>query len=62
LKPDLPELIDGLLIKVILREASEDETRQVEQWVSSGDANRLYFQHFKKNTKPFYSQLPYSSF
>lgn len=43
-----PDTIDGLLIKVILREASEEEVRQVDEWMSSSPANGLYFEDFKK--------------
>ena len=41
-------MIDGLLIKFILREASEGEMRQVDEWVSSSAANRQYYEDFKK--------------
>jgi transmembrane sensor len=40
--------IDGLLIKVILHEASDTETRQVEQWLAHNETNRQYFDHFRK--------------
>ena len=43
-----PDSIDGLLIKVILREASEEEVRQVDEWMSSSTDNRLYFEDFQK--------------
>jgi transmembrane sensor len=40
--------IDGLLIKVILHEASDTETRQVEEWLAHNERNRQYFDHFRK--------------
>lgn len=48
MKDNSPDSIDGLLIKVILREASEEEVRQVDEWMSSSAANRLYFEDFQK--------------
>lgn len=40
--------IDGLLIKVILHEASDTETRQVQEWLAHNERNRQYFEHFRK--------------
>jgi len=38
---------DDLLVKYLLNETSGEENRLVEQWISSNDANRIYFGHFK---------------
>lgn len=40
--------IDDLLIKVILREASEEEQQHVKDWVSISDANERYFEDFQR--------------
>lgn len=40
-------LMDGLLVKLILQEASEDEKLQVDQWLAESDENARYFSHFK---------------
>jgi transmembrane sensor len=40
--------IDDLLIKVILREASEEEQQHVQDWVSISDANERYFEDFQR--------------
>lgn len=39
--------IDGLLVKLILQEATEDEKSQVNHWLSESDENVRYFSHFK---------------
>src|ERR1700754_2259690 len=48
LKEHTSDMIDGLLIKVILREASEAEHLQVEEWIKASPANQHYFEQFKK--------------
>jgi transmembrane sensor len=39
--------MDDLLVKHLTGEATEDEMRQVEQWLARDEANRHYFDHFK---------------
>jgi len=43
--------IDGLLIKVILQEASEPETRQVEEWLARRESNRQYLSISERSGK-----------
>src|SRR5688572_19765465 len=40
-------MMDELLVKYLAEEATPPEQELVEEWVSSSEANRYYFQHFQ---------------
>lgn len=44
---DLHDMNDDLLVKYLLGELSERETRDVEDWILATPENRRYFEHFK---------------
>jgi transmembrane sensor len=41
------DMMDELLVKYLADEATPPEQQLVEQWISSSEANRHYFQHFQ---------------
>lgn len=43
----MKNLDDGVLIKVIIGEATDEETRQVDEWLAAGADNRKHFEDLK---------------
>ena len=41
------DMMDELLVKYLADEATPPEQKLVEEWISSSEANRHYFQHFQ---------------
>lgn len=44
---NIPEIIDDLLVKYLLEEATPQERTEVEQWIAASADNKRYFEHFE---------------
>ena len=40
-------IIEDLLVKYLLKEASENEIQQVEQWIAESEANKKHFEQLQ---------------